>query len=75
MIEQPVIERTVVLETAIAAILCEAKNMGVNIDAICDAAKAGLFDGGKPYRWASALVVVPASEAIEAALKIANQQR
>ncbi len=64
--------REVVLETALTAVLCEAKSMGLDVDAICNAAKSGLFDGGKPYRWASALVVVPASEAIEAALKIAN---
>ena len=66
-------DKTVALETAIAAILCEAKNQGVDIKHICKAAKDGLLDGGKRYRWASADVVVPAQKAIDSALKIANE--
>lgn len=70
-----VVTEKVVLETAIAAILCEAKAMGINIDKVCTAAKSGLFDGGKPYRWASADVVTPAQDAIDKALAIANHTR
>lgn len=65
-------DKIIVLETAIAAILCEAKKQGVDVERICEAAKSGLFDGSKPYRWASADVVLPAQEAIDSALKIAN---
>ena len=65
-------DKIVALETAIAAILCEAKKQGVDIARICESAKSGLFDGSKPYRWASADVVVPAQEAIDSAFKIAK---
>ena len=66
------IEDVVVLKTALAAIIYEAKMQGVNIEQICQMAKDGLFDGGKPYRWASALVVTPAREAIDNGLEILN---
>lgn len=62
------------LKVAIAAILCEAKDMGINIDELCEAAKAGVFDGGKRYRGGSADVVVFATAAIDTALDIAKHQ-
>ena len=65
-------DTVIALKTAIAAILCEAKEMGVDVDKVCESAKSGLLDGGKPYRWASADVVITASKEIDEALKIAN---
>jgi hypothetical protein len=69
--ESKMTSSTVALETALAAVFCEAKNLGYDIEALAEAAKSGLFDGGKPYRWASADVVVPASHAIDKAIAIA----
>lgn len=60
----------VALETALAAILYEAKAMGIDTKSLCETAKSGLIDGGKPYRWASADIVVPAGNAIDQALKV-----
>lgn len=60
----------IALETALAAILYEAKAMGVDTELLCERAKSGIFDSGKPYRWASADIVVPARNAIDEALKI-----
>lgn len=65
-------DKVVAIETAIAAVLFEAHKLGFDIDRICDAAKSGLVDGSKPYRWANAHVVVPAQNAIDSALKIAK---
>ena len=63
----------VVLETALAAVLFEARKLNIDVNRICDAAKNGLFDGSKPYRWASASVVVPAQNAIDSALDAINR--
>ena len=57
------------LETALLAVLYEAKAKGADIDVICDAAKSGLFESTKPYRHASHSVVIPASDAIDKALR------
>ena len=65
-------DSVVALKTALAAILCEAKTLNIDIVKVCDAAKAGLFDAGKPYRWASADIVMPAINEIDEALEIAN---
>jgi hypothetical protein len=60
----------IALETALAAVLYEAKAMGIDTDSLCKKAKSGIFDSSKPYRWASSSVVVPAGNAIDRALKI-----
>ena len=65
-------DSVVALKTALAAVLCEAKVMGVDISKVCEEAKMGLPDSAKPYRWASASVVVPASKEIDEALEIAK---
>lgn len=56
------------LSIALFAVLYEAKALGLDVDAICTKAKAGLFDGAKPYRGGSANWVVPAQAAIDTAL-------
>lgn len=66
-------DSVVALKTALAAVLCEAKAMGIDIEKVCKNAKHGLFDSGKPYRWASPLVVIPATNEINEALEIAKK--
>lgn len=66
-------DSVVALKTALAAVICEATVMGVDIEKVCKNAKHGLVDSGKPYRWASPLVVVPASNEIDEALEIAKK--
>ena len=64
-----------VLKIALAAVLSEARDMGLDVEAICSKAKDGVCDSGKRYRLgSSANYVTPVREAIEEALKIANSQ-
>jgi len=57
-------------EIALIAILCEAKDLGYDIQAICDAAIGNMH--GASYRGGTA-TVVPAQDAIKEALAIAHQ--
>jgi len=57
-------------EIALIAVLCEAKDLGYDIHAICDAAIGNMH--GASYRGGTA-TVVPAQDAIKEALEIADQ--
>ena len=60
--------KAISLEQAHVAILSEAKKSGVNVEQLCENAKAGLL-GNKEYRWVEHPYVVTSIEEIENAYK------
>jgi len=57
-------DREIALEQAAAALLSEAKAAGVDLSAIAEKAKAGIFSNN-PYVWVGAKHKVGSSEAVD----------
>jgi hypothetical protein len=63
--------KSIALEQALVAVICEAKDSGVDIDDLFEKAKRGILGGY--YKWVSPDYVPAAIEAIKCAIKTGSE--
>lgn len=65
------VDKSIALEQALVAVICEAKDAGMDIDNLFEKAKVGIIGGY--YKWVSPDYVPAAIEAIKDAIKTGSE--